>query len=379
MIKVAILGAGKIGSAVYQIISNLKHSTNVEYDDNPYAAIDAFVIDADMQGISLLPVGRHVLLDFSSCTDDDLVKLLVDSHVTHVINALPFFLNRKVGNASKLAGCHYIDFTEDDKSADDVKHIYENSDLNCAVKCGLAPGFINYIGYNLIKHIDVPDTLMISVGALPRSVSFDVERPELSYNLTWSIDGLVNEYINPCRVRLHGLEAIVKPLGGYSKVVLDGVEYEAAYTSGGIGSLVKDLVNVPNVYYKTLRYPGHYSYVRYIVGEHSNDFDKIRKTFSEKFPSTNDDVIVVYANALGKTKHGAPIRRSYHNKFYGTANLSGIQSTTAGSGVAILELMLTEKIKGTLSHSDISLVSFINTTAFKAYYNTIPNSNIQFL
>jgi saccharopine dehydrogenase-like NADP-dependent oxidoreductase len=367
MTKVAIFGAGQIGRAVFQILMNLRHTTS-EY--NPYYNISAFVIDANQHSLIKLPYGNHESIDLTNSSVEDLSKFLQEKKVTHVVNALPFFLNEKVASAAAASKCSYIDFTEDDVMADKVQEIYKGTGLDCAVKCGLAPGFINYVGYNLVDIIDTPDSLMISVGALPRTVSYNIDSPEDSYNLTWSVDGLVNEYIRPCRVRKNGKEQEVAALEGLIKVVLDGDEYEAAYTSGGIGSLVRDLTNVPNVHYMTLRYPGHYNYIKSMVNYTSGDFDKLREIFLNKFPFTDDDIIVVYANALGKDKDGTKIRRTYSNKFYGTDDLTGIQSTTAGSGVAILELMLSGHLKGIINHSDVNLGRFVETEAFKKYYKT---------
>jgi saccharopine dehydrogenase-like NADP-dependent oxidoreductase len=368
MIKVAILGAGKIGRAAYKIITDLREDA---LPGNPYYMIDAFVIDSSEQNISKLIYGSHYLMDLTSLGQEDIAKLLVKQKVTHVINALPFTLNVKIALASIAAKCSYIDFTEDDNTADKIQEIFKDSDLDCAVKCGLAPGFINYIGYDIINKIHAPDSLLISVGALPRTVSYDKFHPENSYNLTWSVDGLVNEYIRPCRIRKNGEEKEIAALGGLMKIILDGTEYEAAYTSGGIGSLVRDLTNVPNVQYMTLRYPGHYKYIREIVQTYHGNFDVIKDIFTKTFPFTDDDVIIVYANAQGKDENGIPIRRSYSNKFYGVNGLTGIQSTTASSGVAMLELMLEEKVEGIINHSTIKLEDFTNTKAFKKYYKTV--------
>lgn len=362
MTKVAVLGAGQIGRAVYKIITTLRNESDT-YD------IEAFVVDSSSENIRLLEYGSHYQINIVEKDVSELAKFLVDQKVTHVINALPFFLNEKVALASATANCHYIDFTEDDRMADKVQEIFKNKGLHCAVKCGLAPGFINYIGYNLVKKLENPNSLMISVGALPRMVSYREAQPGKSYNLTWSVDGLVNEYIQPCRIRHNGLEQEILPLSGHTKVILDGTEYEAAYTSGGIGSLVKDLKNVPNVAYMTLRYPGHYKYVRNIVQEKLNNFEEIKKVFLKTFPFTDDDVIVVYADALGEN-NGQLTRRSYYNKFYGVDGMTGIQSTTASSGVAMLELILTGKVNGIINHSSVRLEDFCNTEAFKKYYKT---------
>ena len=355
MTKVAILGAGQIGRAVYKILSTI------------HKDIDSFVIDSNRNSISILGTGTHRVINLNDIDVPDLAKFLFDQRVTHVISALPFFLNEKAALASYTSNCHYIDFTEDDIMADRVQEIFKKSKLHCAVKCGLAPGFINYIGHNLITKIESPKSLLISVGALPRMVSYSPNQPELSYNLTWSIDGLVNEYIRPCRIRRNGNIEEVPPLTGQIKVVLDGTEYEAAYTSGGVGSLIHELKSVPNVCYMTLRYPGHYRYVREVIQDKFNNFEEIKKVFQDKFPTTDDDVIVVYAEVLGHDR-GQLTKTSYYNKFYGVDGLTGIQATTAGSGVAILELMLSGKISGIINHADIKLEDFISTKSSSKYY-----------
>jgi saccharopine dehydrogenase-like NADP-dependent oxidoreductase len=363
--RVAILGAGHIGRAFYKILTDLSALSK-----DPYRDIDAFVIDSTRSNIEKLTYGTHFLVDLQTSTVQEIADILTAQQATVVINALPFSLNEKTASAAVAANCSYIDFTEDDVMADKVQKLFQGTNLNCAVKCGLAPGFINYIGYNLVDKIDSPDSLMISVGALPRNVSYDINHPEHSYNLTWSVDGLVNEYIRPCRIRRNGTLMEVPALSNQLKVVLDGVEFEAAYTSGGIGSLARDLEYVPNVAYMTLRYPGHFNYVRQALTEANYNFIKLRYIFLEKFPLNDDDMIVAYATVIGKDKNGTLVRKSYSNKFYGVNGLTGIQATTAGSGVAILELILKGKLQGIINHNAVSLADFTNTLAFVNYYKT---------
>jgi saccharopine dehydrogenase-like NADP-dependent oxidoreductase len=305
--------------------------------------------------------------------------MLSDKKATHVMVAMPFMYNDKIALAAAKARCHYIDFTEDDLMADKVQAIYQvfnanGANLTCAVKCGLAPGFINYLGHSLVKDITGENyggggkctDLMISVGALPRNVNG--RGPDL-YNLSWSVDGLVNEYIRPCRVRMMGEEKEIEPLLGLEPVIADGVEYEAAFTSGGIGSLVKELKKVQNVAYKTLRYPTHYDYVREAVARNHKDFDKIKAEFLKVFPFNTDDVIVVYAEAKGVNANNTYSRRSYSAHFVGVDGLSAIQSTTAGGGVAVLELMLKGQISGIVNHADITLDKMLaSTQTFQAAY-----------
>jgi saccharopine dehydrogenase-like NADP-dependent oxidoreductase len=365
--KVAIFGAGQIGRAIFQILTDLSKNAFLQ-NGSPYADLSAFVIDCSKENVSKIGYGDHVISDLSTDSVTEITRILASNGTTHVINALPFSLNEKIAAATLEARCHYIDFTEDDIMADTVQGIFKDSDLTCAVKCGLAPGFINYIGYDLVNKVKVPEELVISVGALPRTAIYADYSPAGSYNLSWSVDGLVNEYIRPCRIRADGIETEVRALDHVFNVMIDGTQYEAAHTSGGVGSLVRDLSNVPYVAYMSLRYPGHYEYVKNTVTKYRGDFDAIKAEFLRVFAFTDDDVIVVYATCSGSDGTNK-IQRSYSEKFYGVDGLTAIQSTTAGSGIAMLELILEGKVGGTVNHTDIVLSDFTDTLAYRKYYN----------
>lgn len=361
MAKVAIFGAGQIGRAAFKIVSDLA----LPGYEQP------IIIDSYNESLKAVGSDSTLCMDLTDCPMSDIVDVLKSNEVEYIINALPFFLNDRIATAAVSAGCNYIDFTEDDTMADKVQAIYKDTGLTCAVKCGLAPGFVNYIGLSLANKIKSPKSLMVSVGALPKTAVNGVNNPGGNYNLSWSVDGLVNEYVRPCRVRRLGIEtewpAIRKE--DQIEVNLDGSEYEAAMTSGGVGSLIKDLPNIPNIQYMTLRYPGHYDYVRSVI--EGKTFDEIRQLFLSVFPFTTDDVIVVYANCLGRDANNRYVRETYYKKFYGINGLTGIQSTTAGSGVAVLELMINGKVNGLVDHKDINLDDLKATKSFSRYYNTV--------
>jgi saccharopine dehydrogenase-like NADP-dependent oxidoreductase len=349
--NIVVMGSGQIGRAVAKLVLN-----SVQYPD-------VWIWDKVDNKIDL--VDTHII-DLEDATVEYLTSELIDNQTDYVVNALPFFLNEKIAQAAANAGCSYIDFTEDDQMADKVQAIYRNHpNLSCAVKCGLAPGFINYLGHHLVSNIISEggkcSSLMISVGALPRNVNGT--RPADLYNISWSVDGLVNEYIRPCRVRHGGKVMEIEALTGIEKVIADGVEYEAAYTSGGIGSLISELKHVPNVAYKTLRYPTHYDYVRDVVARHHREFEPIKEEFLKVFPFNTDDVIVVYAEAKGKDKSGRLVRQSRSYQITGINDLSAIQTTTASGGVAVLELMESRDLSGIINHADISLDVFMSTVA----------------
>jgi saccharopine dehydrogenase-like NADP-dependent oxidoreductase len=227
------------------------------------------------------------------------------------------------------------------------------------------------LGHSLASKIEHPEKLLIAVGALPKNVCYAPTDGAGNYALSWSVDGLVNEYIRPCSVRLDGVEQQVDALLGLQHVLLNGVKYEAAFTSGGIGSLIKELPHVPNVYYKTLRYPGHYEYVQEVVARHGRDHAAIKQEFLQVFPFCTDDIIVVYGECTGKSASSQLRKESFAAKFTGVEGLSAIQSTTAGGGVAILELMLKNKLSGIVNHADIPLSAFTSTETYRQTYSLV--------
>jgi saccharopine dehydrogenase-like NADP-dependent oxidoreductase len=353
MSNITIFGSGQIGQACAILIKKLFTDCDIRVE----------IWDQHLSNIDLNC--KLVQVDLQSISQDQIKQCLEETETDIVINALPFFLNEKIAAAARAAQCHYVDFTEDDLAAEAVQNIYRDSKLVCAAKSGLAPGFVNYLGHDLVKKISQPEKLLISVGALSRNVNYS--DPKNSYNLTWSVDGLVNEYIRPCQVRLDGQEQEISPLAGLETVIADGITYEAAFTSGGIGSLIRDLNSVPNVMYKTLRYPGHYGYVKNIVDQHQGNFDLIKKEFLETFPHTRDDVVVVYAEAVGRNQ-GRLVRESYSGRFFGIDNLTAIQTTTAGGGLAVVELIIQSKISNIITHSSLSLDLFNSTRAAEICY-----------
>lgn len=375
MNNILIFGGGQIGTAVKQILKSLCRSQDKQIPKTIADTLHSYYIednafeDCNVLLCDMIASDRSdFTMDINASSPKQIFEELKRRSITHVINALPFSLNEKIARAAVAAECHYIDFTEDDQMAEKVQALYASSSKTCAVKCGLAPGFINYVGHSLVKKIDFPDKLMISVGALPRTASFKPDDPGSNYNLSWSVDGLVNEYIRPCSVKMKGKELSIPALTGLETILIDGVQYEAAFTSGGIGSLVKELKRVPNVYYKTLRYPGHYSYVIDAVKRHNSQFEPIKKEFLDKFPFNSDDIIVVFAECVGNVRGKGLRREVFSAKFKGTNGLSAIQSTTAGGGLAILELMLKGVVSGMVNHSNIPLGSFMNTEIYKRTY-----------
>ena len=164
-------------------------------------------------------------------------------------------------------------------------------------QCGLAPGFISILAYHLTRPFDVSDTVHMRVGALPQFPS-----NALNYNLTWSTDGLINEYCNPCQAIHEGRLIEALPLDGLESFSLDGVRYEAFNTSGGLGTLCETLDGrVRELNYRTIRYRGHRDLMAFLLDDLrlGQRREVLKDILEHAIPITLQDVVVIFCNVTG--------------------------------------------------------------------------------
>jgi saccharopine dehydrogenase-like NADP-dependent oxidoreductase len=327
MHRVLLLGAGKIG----RMIARMLHATG-EYDVR--------VADADVRAVGRIADalgGEPYVLD---ATDGrQLVAAMQDRDV--VVSALSFSLNPGVAEAALQAGCSYFDLTEDIATTQHVLRVAEEA-RNGQIfmpQCGLAPGFISIIANHLAAEFSVLDSVRMRVGALPQYPT-----DALKYNLTWSTDGLINEYCNPCDAIHEGRRIEVLPLEGLEHFSLDGDRYEAFNTSGGLGTLCETLDGkVRELNYKTIRYMGHRDLVSFLVNDLrlSQKRETLKTILEEAVPITFQDVVITFCTVKGM-RNGQLVQLSDARKIYsqtlGGENWSAIQITTAAGLCAVVDM-----------------------------------------
>jgi len=217
--------------------------------------------------------------------------------------------------------------------------------------------------------------LRMRVGALPKFPS-----NALNYNLTWSTDGVINEYCEPCEAIVNGQLRETQPLEELEEFSLDGVLYEAFNTSGGLGTLCETLSGkVRNLNYRTIRYPGHAAIMKALL----NDLrlrdrrDLLKDILENAIPVTLQDVVIVFVTVSG-LRNGQLMQETYANKIYaapvGGRVRSAIQITTAGGICAVLDMLAAGKLpqSGLTRQEDIKLPAFLENRFGRCYALTAP-------
>jgi len=361
MHRVLILGAGKIGTLISGLLAE-SGSYQVQLGD-----VDAAAAVAVANAHASPQLTAHEL---DATNSPALAAHLAAHPVDAVISSLPYYCNVGVAEAARQAGLHYFDLTEDVEVTRAVRRIAAGAGTAFVPQCGLAPGFISIAAAELITHFDELRAVKLRVGALPQHPN-----NVLKYSLTWSTEGLINEYGNPCQAIVDGRSIDVAPLEGLEEIEIDGTLYEAFNTSGGLGSLAETHgAHCESMNYKTIRYPGHCEQMRLLMNDLKLNHDRgtLKRILENAVPQTLQDVVIVYAAVTGK--QGGELREeNYVNKVYPQLIAgrlwSAIQVTTASGITSVVDLVLEHprKYQGFVAQEQFRLTGIL-ANRFGRYY-----------
>lgn len=350
MHTIALFGAGKIGQAITAMLT-ISGRYTVKVCD-----IDLERARTVCEGIPQATAHHIDLSNTSQCK-----AILSDCEA--VLSALPYLFNTQVASLAVECGIHYFDLTEDVENTAVVKDLASRSKGILMPQCGLAPGFISIAAHSLAKHFDSVETIKMRVGALPLYPS-----NRLKYALTWSTDGLINEYGNLCEAIIDAQKTMLLPLEGYERFSLDGDEYEAFNTSGGLGSLCDSMLGkVHQLDYKSVRYPGHHELMIFLMRDlrFNTDRETLKRVLERSIATTTQDkclILVQVDGVINKRFVQKTYASSVYNGMIGERHFGAIQITTASGICTPLDLVLSGKFAGAsglLRCEDIDLEDFL--------------------
>lgn len=351
--RILVIGAGKIGQVVADLLAG-----SADYDVS--------LADRDAGALKAAPRVRTLALDVA---DPVALRGALDGQWA-VLSAAPFHLTILIAEAARAAGVHYLDLTEDVASTQRIRALAEGATSAFIPQCGLAPGFISIVAADLASRFDRLDSVRMRVGALPAYPS-----NALNYNLTWSTEGVINEYIEPCEAIVDGRRVTVPALEEREEFALDGVLYEAFNTSGGLGTLCETLEGkVRTLNYRTIRYPGHAAIMKALLHDLrlADRRDVLKDILENAVPTTTQDVVIIFVTVAG-WREGRLVQETYARKVY-SAEVAGevrsaIQITTASSLAAMLDLLAQGQLpqQGFVRQEQVPLAAFLGNR-FGAVY-----------
>ena len=341
--KIGVLGLGKVGSLVATLLSSKYEVEGMDqFDSN-----DEFPFNILKGDVS----NEQSIREFLKNKDA-------------VVSCLPYFLNIKIAETAVELGVHYFDLTEDVPTLNAIQKMAENSTSVLAPQCGLAPGFIGILGAGLYSQFSEIRMVKLRVGALPLH-----PMGQLGYSFTWSAEGVINEYLNDAEVIHNGERKMLSSLDDVESININGRQYEAFLTSGGLGTMCETLDGkVDTLNYKTIRYPGHRDGMKLLLYDLllKDDRKLAQQILKNALPLVDDDIVLVYAAVEGVMD--GQLRRKEFSESYRKITLDhkdwrAISWTTACSISAVVDLVSEGKLKnkGFIKQEEISFDMFIKS------------------
>jgi lysine 6-dehydrogenase len=349
--KFLVFGAGLMGrAAAYDLArgADVEEVVLADQDGELAQAMAAKASDegaASVRGVSLnvkdTASVRDLLTDIDSC-----------------LSAVPYMFNLSLAEAAVATRTHFCDLGGNNAVVDATLALNEQAQaagVSLVPDCGLAPGQVAVIARAQIDALDEVESLGIRVGGLPLN-----PQGTLRYQKFFSINGLINEYVEPVRALRDGELVLLEPLSEIESLEFPAPfgELEAFTTSGGTSTLVETYQGkVQNLDYKTIRYPGHAAILRslYEMGFFSQESRQVggasvkprdlsHDLLEANLPQEGKDVVLVRVESTG-TRDNSRLRLRHQGIYQeNAAGHTAMMQTTAYSAAIICRMMADGRI-----------------------------------
>lgn len=362
--KLLVIGSGMMGSAA---AFDMARSSGVESvtlaDADIERAQEAARFISRNHGRKSATV-RAVALD---AADEAASAALMRGH-EGVLSAVPYFFNVGLARAAIGAGCHFADLGGNNTVVRKTLAMSaegEKNNIGLAPDCGLSPGMASILAGDLVRRLRAElranrtttasaknqkpaiDALKLYVGGLPKN-----PKPPFEYQLVFSVEGLINEYVEPARVLKNGKMIEIEPLTEPEEFRIRGFRPMVAFhTSGGTSTMPESFQGeVGECFEKTLRYPDHYKLVRglYDLGFFSSQKRRLRSgeispreltahLFLEKLSGEEPDVTIMRIEAQ-RRKH--VLSYTMVDEYQKKTGMTSMMRTTAWPASVVLQMMV---------------------------------------
>lgn len=348
--QILVLGAGRMGhGAVFDLVRNSPGVDGVT------------VADADLakaQAIAAQFPNKQVAAVAFDASDEAAAVELMRGH-SAVISCVNYWYNVSLSRAAIGAGTNFCDLGGNNTIVDQQLALdadARNAGVNIIPDCGLAPGMVSILAELAVSRLDSAESVRIRVGGLPQNPV-----PPLDYQLVFSVEGLINEYIEPARVIRDGKIVEVESMTEIEELSFDGFPpLEAFQTSGGTSTLPDTFLGkLRELDYKTIRYAGHCEKFKTMIDLGLCSSEKVnvageqvipRKVFGklleDNLPADGPDYVLVRVEAAGE-KDGVTrtVRFEIVDSLDVGNNISAMMRTTAFPASIIAQMMADGRVR----------------------------------
>lgn len=365
--RLLVIGSGMMGSAAAFDMAMQSDVAAVTLADS-----DRKRLNDAVKRVNKLAGGKKVRGVLLDAARDAAVKKLMKQH-DGTLSCIPYFFNERLCKAAIDAGCHFADLGGNNtvvKKEFDLAKKAAKKGVGIAPDCGLSPGMASVLAGELMRRVGgKADALKIYVGGLPQW-----PKPPFNYQMVFSVEGLVNEYVEPAKILRKGKVAIIEPLSEVETFDVEGFpRLEAFHTSGGTSTLPETYQGkVGECFEKTLRYPGHLALIRglYDLGLFSSRKRKVGKVeiapraltsslICEKMGGDEPDLVILRVEAhVGGRISSFTVFDDYDPQ----TKMTAMMRTTAWPASIVLQMMVSGEISkrgGVHQETDVPADHFV--------------------
>ncbi|MDT5269775.1 MAG: hypothetical protein QOH49_1961 [Acidobacteriota bacterium] len=345
--RVLVLGAGRMGlGAAYDLAHNsegVELVTVADVDEGRARAVAETLRDGRVRAEQVDVADRARVVE------------LMRGHDA-ALSCVTYFHNLQLARAAVEARTHFCDLGGNNTVVDAELALDDEAraaGVNVVPDCGLAPGMVSVLAAHGAARFAQLDELHIRVGGLPQQ-----PRPPLDYQIVFSVEGLINEYVERARV-IRGGELIEVE----SMTELESLDFpepygrmEAFQTSGGTSTLPETFAGrVRELDYKTIRYPGHCERFKLLIDLGLASSEEVeaggtrivpRKLLGEllnrHLPADEPDLVFIRLEFAGRLADGGSATRLRYDiidRFDSRTGLSAMQRTTAFPASLVAQMM----------------------------------------
>ena len=301
--RITVIGAGAIGSAIahelieredvaqVQICDARSRSLQGLHDEVKNPKLRSFQVD--VRDINVLePIIRG-----SAC----------------VIGCAAPEINPFLAEACVSVGSHFCDLGGNDELVRRELELDEKArkkSIWIVPNCGLAPGLANILCLHGIEQFDSVEAAHLRVGDVPL-----YPEPPFNFRISWSAERVVDDYIQPALIIENGEIRHIEPLTRDEEINFPEPfgRMESFSAASGLTILAEQIAGrVKQLDYKTVRWPGHASQMRFLLGlgfgedrhidvrTHLTFRDILVRRLKERLGGTYEDAVLLRVLLKGK-------------------------------------------------------------------------------